>query len=237
MLSSIILAAKRDKNSATEYDPMVIVARMMVLNFVQSYTNLVTMTNLVYDLVSLPEGDFEEMVSDLRTEIKTEMSKGDAFSHNFFQRLRLMDSLIRESIRYNPIGETGLERIVGKEGGFTFSNGTHVPKGALLAAPIKAYQRDEAIYPGGFNPRRSMEDPKHPKMTDISPDFLNFGLGRGECPGRFFTSNLLKLMLSRLLLDYDFDRLEQRPENVRKVTIDEPCGRFKITLRQRKASA
>lgn len=237
MLSTIILAAKRDKNTAAEYDPMVIVARMMVLNFVQSYTNLVTMTNLVYDLVSLPKGDFEEMVADLRTEINNEMSKGDAFTHGFFQRLNLMDSLIRESIRYNPIGETGLERIVAKEGGFTFSSGTHIPKGAMLAAPIKAYQRDEATYPGGFNPRRSMEDPTHPKLTDISPDFLNFGLGRGACPGRFFTSNLLKLMLTHLLLEYDFDRLEERPENVRKVTIDEPCGRFNITLRQRKTTA
>lgn len=233
MLSSIILAAKRDKNTATEYDPMVIVARMMVLNFVQSYTNLVTMTNLVYDLISLPEGDFEEMVGDLRTEITTELAKGDGFSHEFYQRLNLMDSLIRESIRYNPIGETGLERIVGKKGGFSFSNGTHIPEGALLAAPIKAYQRDERTYPGGFNPRRSIQDPANPKLTDISPDFLNFGLGRGACPGRFFTSNLLKLVLTRLLLDYDFVRLEKRPENDRKVTIDEPCGRFNITLKKR----
>ncbi|KIM92656.1 hypothetical protein OIDMADRAFT_62368 [Oidiodendron maius Zn] len=233
MLSAIIIAAKRDGNATTEYDPMVIVARMMVLNFVQSYTNLVTMTNLVYDLISLPEGDFEDMIGDLRAEIKREMDKGDGFSHNFFQRLDLMDSLIRESIRYNPIGETGIERAVGKKGGFTFSNGTHIPQGAILAAPIKAYQRDDKAYPGGFNPRRSMDDPEHPKMTDISPNFLNFGLGRGACPGRFFTSNLLKLTLAHLLLDYDFVRLEKRPENVRKVTLDEPCGRFLITLKKR----
>lgn len=233
MLSATILAAKKDSNAATEYDPLVIVARMLMLNFVQSYTNLVTMTNLVYDLISLPQGDFETMVADLRTEIDTEMEKGDAFSHKFFQRLKLMDSLIRESIRYNPIGETGLERRVGKNGGFTFSNGMHVPQGAILAAPIKAYQRDETAYPGGFNPRRSMEDPEHPKVTDISPNFLNFGLGRGACPGRWFTSNLLKLVLTHLLLDYDFVRLDKRPENVRKVTLDEPCGRFLITLKKR----
>ncbi|EXM22770.1 Cytochrome P450, E-class, group IV [Fusarium oxysporum f. sp. vasinfectum] len=233
MLSAIILAAKKDPNGPSEYEPMVIVARMMVLNFVQSYTNLVTMTNLVYDLISLPAGDYEAMISDLRAEISQEMAKGDAFSHEFFQRLPLMDSLIRESIRYNPIGETGIERAVGKQGGFTFSNGIHVPQGAILAAPIKAYQRDERTYPGGFNPRRSMEDPEHPRMTDISPDFLNFGLGRGACPGRFFTSNLLKLTLTHLLMDYDFERLDERPENVRKVTIDEPCGRFLITLKKR----
>lgn len=233
MLSAIIVSAKKDKNAAVEYDPLVMVARMMVLNFVQSYTNLVTMTNLVYDLISLPEDEYQTMVADLRTEIITEMDKGDGFSHNFFQRLSLMDSLIRESIRYNPIGETGLERVVNKTGGFTFSNGTHVPRGAILAAPIKAYQRDETAYPGGFKPRRSLEDPGHPKVTDISPDFLNFGLGRGACPGRFFTSNLLKLVLTHLLLEFDIERLDKRPENVRKVTLDEPCGRFLITLRKR----
>lgn len=232
MLSAIILAAKKDQ-AVGEYDPLVIVARMMVLNFVQSYTNLVTATNLVYDLISLPAGEYESMVADLRAEIDREMAKGDAFTHNFFTRLDLMDSLIRESIRYNPIGETGLERMVAKKGGFTFANGNHVPQGALLAAPIKVYQRDEAAYPGGFNPRRSVEDPEHPKMTDISPNFLNFGLGRGACPGRFFTSNLLKMMLAHLLLEYDFERLEERPENVRKVTLDEPCGRFLITLKKR----
>lgn len=233
MLSAIIIAAKKDENSAIEFDPLVIVARMMVLNFVQSYTNLVTMTNLIYDLISLPEDEFETLVADLRAEITREMAQGDGFSHNFFQRLDLMDSFIRESIRYNPIGETGLERIVGKKGGFTFSNGAHVPQGALLAAPIKVYQRDETAYPGGFNPRRFVMDPEHPKVTDISPNFLNFGLGRGACPGRFFTSNLLKLVLTHLLLDFDFVRLEKRPENVRKVTLDEPCNRILITLKKR----
>jgi cytochrome P450 len=231
MLSAIILAGKKDGGS--EYDAFTMVARMMVLNFVQSYTNLVTMTNLVYDLVSLPEGQFEEVIADLRAEIKTEMAKGDGYTHEFFQRLNLMDSFIRESIRYNPIGETGLERVVGKKGGFTFSNGIHVPEGALLAAPIKVYQRDERAYPGGFNPRRHLQDPENPKVTDISPNFLNFGLGRGACPGRWFTSNLLKLVLTHLLLEYDFERLNKRPESIRKVTIDEPCGRFLITLKKR----
>lgn len=76
-----------------------------------------------------------------------------------------MDSFIRESLRANPIGEAGLERTITSKDGFTFSNGLHVPRGVVLAAPLKAIQQDLMNYPGGFNPRRTLEDPIHPSVN------------------------------------------------------------------------
>ena len=32
---------------------------------------------------------------------------------------------------------------------------------------------------------------------------MSFGFGRHACPGRFFAANEIKLILARLLLDYD----------------------------------
>jgi cytochrome P450 len=32
---------------------------------------------------------------------------------------------------------------------------------------------------------------------------MSFGFGRHACPGRFFAANEIKLILSRILLDYD----------------------------------
>lgn len=213
---------------------MMLVNRVLAFNFLQSYSNTLTLTNSVYDLISLPPGLFEETVADLRNEVTTELEKSNGWTHEFVNKLDIMDSFIRESLRANPIGEVGLERTIVAKDGFTFSNGLHVPKGATLAAPLKAIQHDSKHYPGGFNPKRALQDPARPKVTTISPEFLNFGLGRPACPGRWFASNLQKIALAHLLLDYDFVRVDKRPPGVRKVTLVEPCGRSRIVLRKRK---
>lgn len=210
-----------------------LVNRILAFNFLQSYSNTLTLTNVIYDLVSLPQDLFDETVADLREEVARESAKPDAWTQDYVNRLDVMDSFIRESLRANPIGEVGLERTIMAKDGFTFSTGLHVPRGSTLAAPIKAIQQDPKNYPGGFNPKRALQDPARPKITTISPDFLNFGLGRPACPGRWFAANLQKLALSHLIMDYEFDRVEKRPPGVRKVTLVEPCGRSRIVLRKR----
>ncbi|EGE81029.2 cytochrome P450 [Blastomyces dermatitidis ATCC 18188] len=236
LLSQAIVAARREKHSYIEYDPMQIVSRLLAFNFLQSYSNTLIMTNCIYDLISLPKGVFEETVADLCEEINRELAKGDPWSYDYIKRLDVMDSFIRKSLRANPIGEVGLERTIMSKEGFTFSNGLHVPQGTTLAAPLKAIQRDKDNYPSGFDPKRSLRDPAKPKITTSSPEFLNFGLGHPACPGRWFAASLQKLAFSHLLLEYDFVRVDQRPPGVRKVTLVEPCGRSLITLRKRKAT-
>ena len=212
---------------------MMLVNRILAFNFLQSYSNTLTLTNGVYDLISLPEDLFNETVADMREEITRELGKGDGYTQSFVDRLDVVDSFVRESLRANPIGEVGLERTIVAKDGFTFSTGLHVPHGATLAAPFKAYQNDPKNYPGGFDPKRSLRDPAHPRITTISPEFLNFGLGRPACPGRWFASNLQKVAWSHLIMDYDFVRVDTRPPGVRKVTLVEPCGRSRIVLKKR----
>lgn len=229
--------ASKDKNRALEYSTPMLCNRIMNLNFLQSYSNVLSFTNVMYDLLSLPKPLFDSTLAELRAEISGNLGRGDDWTTAFTNRLTTMDAFIRESIRYNSIGEVGLERTIVKPDGFTFSTGLHVPQGAILAVPFRTGQRDEELYPGGFNPKRALEDAAHPKMTDISKEFLNFGLGRSACPGRWFTQNLLKLAMSHLLLDYEFDHLEERPPGVRKVTLVEPCGLSLVTVRRRKVDS
>jgi cytochrome P450 len=236
-LSQAISAAYKDPNKALEYQPIILVNRLLAFNFLQSYSNTLTLTNQVYDLISLPKPLFDETVAAIRAEISDALANSPPethWSHEFVKKLVVMDSFLRESLRANPIGEVGLERTIVSEGGFTFSNGLHVPKGSTLAVTLKAIQGDEKHYPGGFNPRRALEDEAHPKSTTIGPNFLNFGLGRPACPGRWFAANLQKLALGHLLMEYDFEWTGVRPAGVRKVTLVEPCGRSMIILRKRK---
>lgn len=55
---------------------------------------------------------------------------------------------------------------------------------------------------------------KNLSIVSTSNQHLAFGHGRHACPGRFFASNEMKLMLSFILQNYEIEPLEQRPENV-----------------------
>ena len=37
----------------------------------------------------------------------------------------------------------------------------------------------------------------------VTKENMSFGFGRHACPGRFFAANEMKLIMARLLLDYD----------------------------------
>jgi hypothetical protein len=54
---------------------MMIVSRILEFNFLQSYSNTLTTTNAVYDLVSLPEEEFDRTITDTRTELARELEK------------------------------------------------------------------------------------------------------------------------------------------------------------------
>ncbi|KAK7746230.1 hypothetical protein SLS62_009446 [Diatrype stigma] len=236
LLTAVMKVAKNDPNSHIEYTPMMLVNRVLTFNFLQSYSNTLTFSNAMYDLVGLPQGVFDETVADLREEVASALKEAGGYNADFVGKLDFMDSFYRESLRSNPVGDVGLERTIVSEGGFTFSNGLHVPKGATLAAPIRGIQTDQKYYPGGFNPRRALEDPARPKVTTLSPDFLIFGLGRPACPGRWFAITLQKLAMSHILMDYDIECLGKRPQGVRKVTLIEPRDRTRrIVLRKRKS--
>ena len=51
----------------------------------------------------------------------------------------------------------------------------------------------------------------------VAKENLNFGFGRNACPGRFFAANEIKLILARILLDFDLmmpDGRTKRYENI-----------------------
>ncbi|KAJ5104629.1 hypothetical protein NUU61_001976 [Penicillium alfredii] len=60
--------------------------------------------------------------------------------------------------------------------------------------------------------------PTASSFVSISPVSMHFGFGRQACPGRFFASNTLKAILSRIISEYDFkleeDQAGKRPANL-----------------------
>ena len=70
-------------------------------------------------------------------------------------------------------------------------------------------------------------------------DNLSFGYGRHACPGRFFATNEIKMILARLLLDYDIrlpDGVTERHAQISIGNISGPDPTKEIVLHKRQAS-
>uniref|UniRef100_A0A093V9E4 Ent-kaurene oxidase n=1 Tax=Talaromyces marneffei PM1 TaxID=1077442 RepID=A0A093V9E4_TALMA len=83
LLSAALKVARKDSNSKLEYTPMMMVNRILAFNFLQSYSNTLTVTNAVYDLTSLPQAEFDRTVTDTRAELSWELRRPNAWSHDF----------------------------------------------------------------------------------------------------------------------------------------------------------
>lgn len=112
------------------------------------------------------------------------------------------------------------------------SDGTHLPAGTDLLAPMAGIAVDERYYsdPNVFDGLRFYKQCQHQQkqreqqqqsasasssgdeasvsngrhhFTSIGNTNMNFGLGKHACPGRFFAGCEIKLVLALLLLRYD----------------------------------
>lgn len=102
----------------------------------------------------------------------------------------------------------------------TLSDGRKLPVGTHICMPSGPISMDNAIVPnaGTFDGFRWHGEKKSTaSFVNTNPTNLHFGIGKYACPGRFFAAYMIKAILSRILLDYDFkfeDGQTGRPENM-----------------------
>ncbi|KAJ4419133.1 hypothetical protein N0V82_005146 [Gnomoniopsis sp. IMI 355080] len=74
------------------------------------------------------------------------------------------------------------------------------------------------------------------QLASVSPEHLGFGLGSHACPGRFFGASSTKLIMSSILLNYEFklphDKADIEPMRFGFSTLANP--KAKILIRRRK---
>lgn len=69
---------------------------------------------------------------------------------------------------------------------------------------------------------------------------MHFGYGRHACPGRFFAANEIKLILARILVDYDIrmpDGLTERYANLKMGTDAFPDPTKEVLFKRVKTDA
>ncbi|KAI0595189.1 ent-kaurene oxidase [Biscogniauxia sp. FL1348] len=215
------------------------------LSMAAIHTTTLTLTMTIYDLVIRPD-----IVNELRQEIKSalETTDGVMTTHALFE-MKLLDSVMKESQRFNPGNLVRFQRWVAKP--VTLSDGTRLPAGVMIETPHALAVQDPLSYenPEKFDAHRFLKlrngtsedllgykNKEQYQFVTVTKDFMHFGYGRHACPGRFFAANEMKLILARLLLTYDIkmpDGLTERYANLRMGTDQFPDATKDILFRKR----
>ncbi|KAH8978743.1 cytochrome P450 [Lactarius hatsudake] len=110
----------------------------------------------------------------------------------------VMDMLIRETLRIAQ-PHTAARRNVGPE---MYIDGRVIPTGTLVVYPFSDVHLNPALYP---DPWRF--DPARPQLQADS--YVGWGGGKVTCPGSRTAKLTMKLITALLLLDFDFDTVDQ----------------------------
>ncbi|KAH0600194.1 hypothetical protein MHUMG1_01190 [Metarhizium humberi] len=188
------------ENEELTCDP---VALQMVLNVAAVHTTAALVTNTISFLASDPS-TLEPLRQELVAELRSNGCQAAALNN-----LKLLDSAIKESLRLKPPGVFGMHRAALQD--MQLPDGMRIHKGDRVFVDIP-HMRDPNIYesPDTYDmyrfyrmrcqPDQALKAP----LVHTSPEHLAFGHGAQACPGRFFAAILSKVVLSHLLLKYDW---------------------------------
>ena len=236
-LLQMLVQSAYEHGDPLEWRTELVAKRYTIVMFASMHTTAITLTHLLLDILSAPP-DYRTL-EVLREEIMRVLDdNGGRWSKRVLSQLVNMDSAIRESMRLHSLSSWSLPRIVVSKGGIDLPDGLHLPKGSHICVPSYSVQRDEQNYkdPITFDPFRfsrnfphgdkakqpndrsgdldeNVGQQKHVPAVSTNNVFFAFGHGQHACPCRFFAIQSIKLILSHLLLTYDFRPISPRPQN------------------------
>lgn len=190
-----------------EYDPTV---AQLTLSLAAIHTTTELVTQVMTDISRNPE-----ILTELRHEMVQVLRDG-GWKKTSLYNMKLLDSVIKESLRLKPNGIVAMRRIASEN--VQFSDGTFIPKGSSIAVTArnhwdpKVYDKPDEWDGRRFLRMRDILGQEHlAQLVSTSPDHLGFGHGQQACPGRFFVSNEVKVIMIHLLLKYDWRLPEGAP--------------------------
>ena len=259
----IIEDAKKHGDEAG-LDPNVISFRIIDVNFAAIHTSSFTSTNALLDIASCPrDKDDKTLFDSLREEtLRVLDEEGGQWTKAGLERLVRIDSSVRESMRHTGIFFKGVMRKVVNPEGYQATPDIHVPEGTNVGSSAFSIHHDTDFYddPYRYNPFRFSEPrenaareasaeaqteskesleaavarDKTNSMNQTTETFLAWGHGRRACPGRYFATDVIRLMIAAMVKDYEIEPLDSRPKNKWLLdTIVPPTG-AQLRVRRRK---
>jgi len=211
-----LLELMMDEAKDVDKDPVRLVKMVLSLTLASNHTTTMALTEALYDLCAHPE-----YIPALREEVRQAVAEDEGWRKTTLTKMRKLDSFIKESQRVNPPSFMGYKRSVLEP--LTLSDGLKLPAKThfeLAIVPIqREYTENSEVFDGFryYRLRQKPEESHRHQFATTDPTTLHFGYGQHSCPGRFMASNVIKMVLGTLLLEYDFRFAEgqTRPKSIK----------------------
>ncbi|EED17165.1 cytochrome P450, putative [Talaromyces stipitatus ATCC 10500] len=216
MLEWIRTRATKNNDKSVDYREQ---AKIQLLTATAAiHTTRLATLHVLFDLAARPE-----YIDPLREELQQVLAETDGpLTKQTLTHLKKLDSFMKESQRHNPPSLATFQRKVLTP--VKLSNGLELPRGVIVQCNTGVLDEvpeswgDPHAFDGFrfYKLRSKPEDAHKYQFASISLESMEFGLGKDACPGRFFATNQIKIILAHLILYYDL-ALEKpdlgRPKN------------------------
>jgi cytochrome P450 len=246
------------KSDPTNMHDDTIVQRLLVLNMVAIHTTTIVSANVLLDIYGSPDRD--SIVAGIRDECTRVLAEHDGiWTKDAINKLVRVDSALRETMRISNMSDTVLKRIVRDPHGITLRSGLHIPQGIRIGFATHDIHQDPLVYPerpteyDAFRFSRPREaylervgagedaerlqkalEQKNTSLIAVGNEWVGFGNARHACPGRFFATLEMKLLLAQIVTRYDVELdWVGRPPNMRINGVSVPNQEAKLKVRLR----
>ncbi|KAL2412774.1 Cytochrome P450 monooxygenase ataF [Exophiala dermatitidis] len=206
---------KRYKKPATAEE---LTRDQLLATFASIYNLTNALSYLLFDIATYPE-----YIEPLRAELDEFVGPDCTINKENIQKLKKLDSFIRESQRLSPPSLANMPRIVTSPEGLSLPGGYVIPCGERVMVRAHTLNLDPQLWENpetfdGFRFEKLRSIPgnelKYQHAT-TGVDNINFGHGVWACPGRHFASSQMKVVMAYLLRHYDI-RLEDGEKKSRQ---------------------
>ncbi|KZL75801.1 cytochrome p450 monooxygenase [Colletotrichum incanum] len=179
-------------------------AVQLLFSMAAMHTTTDLLTQIILDLAA-----HTEMIEPLRREIETILVQEKGWTKAAVHKMKLLDSVLKESQRMKPAAISGLRGILNAD--IKLSDGLFLPKGTSIAVSSHLHwdpdtYKDPQKWDGWrfFNLRKTPGKEHSSQLVSTAPEHMGFGIGTHACPGRFFGAYEVKVALCHFLLQYDW---------------------------------
>ncbi|KAG0169201.1 hypothetical protein DFQ28_003911 [Apophysomyces sp. BC1034] len=226
----ILINSQNAENVEDQLNSDEIINEVMLFLVAGSETTANTTGFVIIELLKHPH-----VFEKLRAEIdEIPLPEGEIFAHDQLKDLPYLNAVISETMRYDPILGTGLERITTTD--TILGDSLPVPKGIVITSNIYHAHHNPEYWPNAdkFLPERWL-DGAYPEPDQDA--YYPFSTGSRICIGKQFAQQEIRLSLATMVKFYDIFPIPEEMETSKDrrfiLTLALAARSFKVMIKRR----